>query len=326
MSQHEDLPTYPALLSRDLGAVLASYFKSYPQPSLVVAPFINSAVLAHVLSGVPERSATIVTSWSIENLAQGVASLDLYELCADRGWALYICDDLHSKFYSCALRTAWVGSANMTARGLGMSPKSNLELLSFLPKEECKLVAHSYYEVLRRSVLVDDDIYAEYSTLCASLPHLGGHKLPPAPNLATAHMNYLVSALPASSNPLNLWKAVHEAETLSEEDMIAAQHDIATYGIVVSDDQEEFHSRLRQSFFNHPFIIALMHEIESSSTGLYFGAAKEWIQHKCTDVPTPYRKDLTHLVQNIYEWVPRLAPDSFSVSRPNYSQLLSKVT
>ena len=62
----------------------------------------------------------------------GASDLRVYEVCLRRGWPLYVSDDLHAKLYSVDLSSAFVGSANVTRRGLGLAEVRNDEALCFI--------------------------------------------------------------------------------------------------------------------------------------------------------------------------------------------------
>ena len=53
-----------------------------------------------------------------------------------------------------------------------------------------------------------------------------------------------------------------------------AFHDIVNYSIPMGLSADEFYSRLKKSFFEHPFVIKIDEFIED---GKHFGAIKAWI-------------------------------------------------
>ncbi len=104
---------------------------------VIAAPYIKLPSIRHALSQV---SATVtecicVTRWLPEDIAAGACDLEIFDELADApGGRLLVHPHLHAKYYADGVR-ALVGSANLTARGLGWYTPSNIELLVSLPQE-----------------------------------------------------------------------------------------------------------------------------------------------------------------------------------------------
>jgi len=104
---------------------------------VIAAPYIKSPTLRRFLDAVPETVSVCicVTRWLPEDIASGVCDLDILDdLAQARGGRLLVHPHLHAKYYSNG-RDSLVGSANVTARGLGWHTPSNIELLVALPAE-----------------------------------------------------------------------------------------------------------------------------------------------------------------------------------------------
>ncbi|MCB1436955.1 MAG: phospholipase D family protein [Rhodobiaceae bacterium] len=104
---------------------------------VIAAPYIKSPTFRRLLDAVPETvSACIcVTRWLPEDIASGVCDLEILDdVAGARGGRLLVHPHLHAKYYSNG-RDSLVGSANLTARGLGWHTPSNVELLVSLPAE-----------------------------------------------------------------------------------------------------------------------------------------------------------------------------------------------
>lgn len=104
---------------------------------VIAAPYIKSPTLRRLLDAVPETvsECICVTRWLPEDIASGVCDLEiLNDIAGARGGRLLVHPHLHAKYYSNG-RDCLVGSANLTARGLGWHTPSNVELLVALPAE-----------------------------------------------------------------------------------------------------------------------------------------------------------------------------------------------
>lgn len=104
---------------------------------VIAAPYIKSPTLRRLLDAVPETvsECICVTRWLPEDIASGVCDLEILDdIAGARGGRLLVHPHLHAKYYSNG-RDSLVGSANLTARGLGWHTPSNVELLVALPVE-----------------------------------------------------------------------------------------------------------------------------------------------------------------------------------------------
>lgn len=105
-----------------LGAAVTQVF--------IVAPYIKSGTLRRLLGKIATSASLIcITRWLPEDIASGVCDLEIFEDISGRaGSQLLVQPHLHAKYYR-GDRRCLVGSSNLTARGLGWSTPSNLELL-----------------------------------------------------------------------------------------------------------------------------------------------------------------------------------------------------
>ena len=104
---------------------------------VIAAPYIKSPTLRRLLVAVPETvtECVCITRWLPEDIASGVCDLEILDdLAQARGGRLLVHPHLHAKYYSNG-RKALIGSANLTARGLGWHTPCNVELLVALPAE-----------------------------------------------------------------------------------------------------------------------------------------------------------------------------------------------
>jgi len=103
----------------------------------IVAPYMKLAVVRRLLSSFPETVSdfTCITRWLPEDIASGVCDLEILSYIEEfQGGKLLVHPKLHVKYYTNGVKTL-VGSANLTARGLGWNMSPNLELLVSLPYE-----------------------------------------------------------------------------------------------------------------------------------------------------------------------------------------------
>jgi hypothetical protein len=98
---------------------------------IIVAPFIKDAVFQRTLEAVPTAvgSVVVITRWHVADVAAGVTDPEIIFRTRDGGQvAVLLHPRLHAKLYVADQRCL-VGSANLTARALGLTEVSNIELL-----------------------------------------------------------------------------------------------------------------------------------------------------------------------------------------------------
>ena len=306
-----------------LGNELSNYLGRPGEITYVISPYIDVFALETCLERRAESDVVVVSCWRGDLLIEGVSSLDLFATCKARGWTLLVNDQLHAKLYSQGLQSAWLGSANMTRSGLGLpgAARANLELLQYVEplSRAGRVWVHG---LVSGSRLVTEEWYTVLREWLESKPRGAPPVADDRPEPASADP-FLVSQLPATESPSALWEVITAERPVSAEALAAAEHDLGIYGApALSGDQEDCFRTLAQTFFAHPFIGAIEGRI--GVDGARFGAVKEWIQETCSNVPVPYRRELTESTQNVYRWFCELAPDRFEVIRPRHTEILRR--
>jgi len=90
-----------------------------------------------LLDAIPDTvsECTCITRWLPEDIASGVCDLEIFDDIAQvNSGRLLVHPHLHAKYYSNGQQSL-IGSANLTARGLGWYTPSNVELLVALPAD-----------------------------------------------------------------------------------------------------------------------------------------------------------------------------------------------
>lgn len=314
--------TRPIIWNR-IGDHINQYFGQSSGLLYLVAPFIAKSALARLTDGCSINRCLVVTSWRADYLVSGHSSLDLYEFCRARDWTLLINDRLHAKFYSRCLESGWIGSANITMRGLDYSGLANNELLYFCDPLPSYLRIWSN-KLVSESTVVDDEVYRTYSDWLAQQEPAVVQNVTGPQLTNTLGRYFYIDQLPASSSPDLLWEALKASNSAHYEGNDSKiEHDMALYGIAFARSKQEFSEILGRTFLAHPFIQALHDKLDEGP--MRFGAIKEWIQNTCNDIPTPYRKDLTEITQNLLRWLLYFANDRYRLERPNYTEVLSKI-
>ena len=314
----------------DLFVRLQTYFNGEGLAYLI-APFIRADVLAALLGERDAQPTLLLTSWRPDHVLAGASDLDVYPLCRERGWDLYVSDRLHAKFYSLNLTTAWIGSANVTRRALGLADTSNDEVLCLadpLPTDARAWV----YRLLHGARLVTDELHAHYVAWLAG-------QVPPSPPSALPAMPladrdpFSVDELPATASPQRLWDVLQAPAEATAAERAAAEHDVGVYRVHCGGmAYDVFCVQLAAAFRAHPFVAALLEAVDgrvgpeyAERPGMQFGVVKQWVRGRCTDEASPSMQSLTEGVTRLFTWCDDLLASDYRVYLPGaYSQVICR--
>lgn len=147
---------------------------------LIAAPYIKADALRQLLASLPDRApVTCVTRWTLPDLQAGASDLVCASVVTAVGGEFRLHPRLHAKYYRLG-KTTLIGSANLTAAGMGIANESNVEILCEAPES---FDAAAFEErILRESLVLDaDDISAWESVV--SLPDSETPDTSPLPTL-----------------------------------------------------------------------------------------------------------------------------------------------
>ena len=284
------------------------------ETTFLFVPYARADVAAKLLDGIRNR-VVVVTTWNPADLASGSSDAGLYPFCRERGYALYVSQDLHLKAYSVGLGDAVLATGNVSRRGL--LPGGNYEAAVRVvlgPSDRL------FLEQIRRGArLVDDAVYG------AVMGWLEDNRAEPAEVRSLEDIaprpdadDFLISALPMTRSVGDLaagYARMAAGRQPSDDPETAACifHDLANYGVPPGLDGDGFLRELSSKFFAHPFIRRIDGFIDPEA---YFGRIKEWVQDNCADVPVPSRRELTGNVQVLLEWFVALGGGRYEVDVP----------
>lgn len=296
----------------------------------IFSPFITVDALQQSLSELRQGvRVSVITRWKLIDFLLGSASLELFDFCDSKGFALYINSRLHLKTVVIDYRSLLLGSANLTGRGLGLLQPDNYEVLSYVSspasnyllfleqiKAESSLVTESVVDLFKGELeRLDLDRFPDLSRLDDedSKLHAEAHK----------RDFFLISELPMCTDINQLYRVVQNPGIdLDKETLSTARHDIVKYSLLQRryKSEQEFRQYLACQFLSHPFIQALCNFIDRPRR---FGEVRAWVQRVCTDVPVPTRRSLSDNVNVLYGWLAILGEEQFITYRPNHTEIIA---
>src|SRR5210317_860816 len=73
-------------------------------------------------------NCTIISKWDQNDIAQGASDLECYEICKKEGWQFKFLKNLHAKIILIHTKELFIGSPNLTAKGMSLTPVPNKEM------------------------------------------------------------------------------------------------------------------------------------------------------------------------------------------------------
>lgn len=286
--------------------------------NLLIAPFIQSDAIKAFLNRFDNRKLQVITSWTAANLASGVSDPEVFPLLDAMEIPLYINSDIHLKLFVFENDVAFHTSANITAKGLGLCPKPNVEIGCSVDLGLNDWLQIN--ELLETSSRVTDELYQKAQRYAKE----NKNAIPPLPPLVLATPTgthpFSRQSLPQCLSPEELWEFYSTGAT-GESSRAACMHDLWIYNITATGlPRDEFLRELGNNFRTQPFVTALVRLLQDKGT-LHFGAVNAWITSNCSDRPTPTRWELKPATNRLYDWLSLFFPE-ISWSSPRYSQIL----
>jgi len=235
----------------------------------------------------------LLIRFRLDDLLSGVTDIDLYDYCKNNNWEIFVNFDLHAKMYRID-DILYVGSANMTERGLGINEKSNIE-----GNVRFKIDVYEkniLQKLFLSSKKLDDDLYNKMKSSFDNVQYKSVKKETWNKSIVDdCKIDEILfqEDFPINESPLDL--KVNEAYL----------------GIKVNDDI----SAIRTKFENTKIMKWLISVIkEKESKEIYFGELSQIIHSIIFQEPKQYRKDVKRLQQILYRWLEELNYDFLQIT------------
>ncbi len=287
---------------------------------IVLSAFVTKPGYQWIIDRIGQQGGVgkLVVRWRPNDLLSGASSLEVYEMAKKVGWSVFVYPDLHAKSILIDKSIVFVGSANMTGYGLSIVPGANRELGVKFPASPEDIAV--FESILSESTLVTDLIVERLKEFLSTQP-------PKTSDLSGGNWSLELEHL-FDKPPEKLWVAdllwaipedLLNLDGLDEERKRSAVHDLNILGLADVD-------LIKREILSDVFIQCRswkwLKKILSESEGqeLYFGAITAALHSSLLDDPTPYRKEVKGLVQNLYSWASILNPQLIKIDVPNHSQ------
>ena len=260
---------------------------------------------------------TIVTRWNKGDLAQGASDLGCYALAKENGWSFKVLQDLHAKVMLVDDNILFLGSPNLTGRGMSLVPVSNEEIGIKVEalEQDLKIIN----QLIEDAALVDDKIIKELEEWQKNLPKIEKPKIPNFPQIVNDSFKEKLNKLWVNNFP---WCDVNDFLKSSEKKEDNIIHDLDLFGLT-DIKKEDLEKELKESFLQSKIFNWLIKKLEAEENReIYFGRLSSIIHDGLVDDPKPYRQDVKLLQANLYSYIKYFKPSKVIYDQPNVSERL----
>lgn len=296
-------------LSAPLGDELLTLAQATHHELLIVAPYIKAAALQRVLEACPSGvDIKVVTRWRLEEIASGVSDLEVWPLLKERKAELWLHPSLHAKYYRSDDRIM-VGSANLTAAGLGWRPDSNLEVLIEVTMLQEKLV--SFQPALWASASkVNDALHQSY------LDALSLFDPPPKLSPPLSPVVNFYDWRPQLRFPGDLFKLyAGQLDHLTNASKEAGTIDLRSLNPPALLDEKRFNAWIGLQLQLHPEMKAID---KAADAPRRFGEMRALLRER-------HAEDPTRAWQTWVRWIDHFLPGRYLNNEANYSEIFQRI-
>jgi len=253
----------------------------------------------------------IVARWNNGDLAQGSSDLECYHLAKTNGWSFKVLQDLHAKVMLVDNDILFIGSPNLTGRGMSLVPVSNEELGIKVKAldEDLKIIN----QLVDDAISVDDKIIKELEEWQKNLPKIEKPMIPKFPEIVNDSFKEKFNKLWVNNFPwCNVEYLINNSD--KKEDNII--HDLDLFGLT-SIKKDDLEKELKESFLQSKIFNWLIRKLEAEDNKeIYFGRLSSIIHDGLVDDPKPYRQDVKLLQANLYDYIKHFKPINLDHSIP----------
>jgi hypothetical protein len=260
---------------------------------------------------------TIVVRWDKGDLAQDSSDLDCYLLAKEKNWDFKILKDLHAKVMLVDNNDLFVGSPNLTGRGMSLVPVSNKEMGVKLKATEQDI--YIIKSLLEDSYEVNDELFNYLKNWKNNLPKVEKVAYPDFPQEVKDKLKENYKKIWVHNFP---WSTPDELlNIIKTNDNI--NHDLELFGLSIDNINEH---KLKKAFSDSKIFKWFLRQIsKQEEKEIYFGNLSSIIDNSLLDDPRPYRKEIKELQKNFYTFLKTFDYSEIKLDRPNHSERVKLV-
>jgi hypothetical protein len=146
------------LFSQNFTAELFAEVQLVRTRLVICSAYIKTGAIAALLANISSLAEVIVVlRWEKRDLETGATDAEVYDFCKARGYRLGVNTALHTKLYSFDRSSIYLGSANLTNRGLSLINSGNIEVGSKIEASEADFTKIDEF-LAKEVVWLSDDL------------------------------------------------------------------------------------------------------------------------------------------------------------------------
>jgi hypothetical protein len=292
-----------------LGNALENSTKSV----IILSAYVKTIGVKWLKEKIGEKNikCTIVTRWNNGDLAQGSSDLECYSLAKENGWTFKVLQDLHAKVMLVDDDILFVGSPNLTGRGMSLVPVANEEIGIKVQalEEDLKIIN----QLIDDAASVNDAIIKVLEEWKKNLPKIEKPKIPSFPQIVNDSFKEKFNKLWVNNFPWSNIEYLLNNSQKKEDNII---HDLDLFGLT-NIKKEDLEKELKESFLQSKIFNWLIKKLEAEDNKeIYFGRLSSIIHDGLVDDPKPYRQDVKLLQSNLYGYIKHFKPINLDHSIP----------
>ena len=240
----------------------------------------------------------ILIRFRLDDILKGSTDFEVVEYCLSEGWDVFIRFDLHAKTYLVDQKRVFVGSANLTRRGLtGEQTNSEMATLVNVEKKDLEKINKLFSEAAN----VDFEMLQKMKK-----------------QLYLTRNKDETSNVKWNKEIIELFKPNIQtlfSYELPDKDNYKIGEFIPFLDVVYKDDLQ-----VKESFRNSNIYIWLINILKDKEGVMCFGELSSKLHNSLVEDPKPYRKDIKLFLKNIVIFIKKYGIDEIIVDKPNYSE------
>jgi hypothetical protein len=300
------------LFSADFTNDLLGAIENVSNELVICSAFVKTQAIQHLLRDISKDvRVTIVVRWAKQDIVFGASDLEVYKWCESKGYRFGINSKLHAKLYSIDESLIFLGSANLTHRGLSIAGTGNVEIGTCIDPTDTDMEKFRSF-INDEVVWVDDDLYQLLSSEIDTYQDVDSEV---SGDVWSADVTAMLR-----KRSLHLWVSdllFTSPKGLLSPDFSSSEivHDFELLNLNIDNFDADY---LKYGFLQ----TRLYHWIRDTigvDNAVRFGWLTKQLHSALLDDAAPYRTEVKEFMVIIFSWF-KFMPEMFEVSKFNVSE------
>ena len=271
----------------------------------IITAYCKENVLKELSARIPQsvRSKRLLVRFRLDDILNGSTDFSVLEYCLSHGWDAFMRFDLHAKTYIIDNARGIIGSANVTASGLGLKSAANYEVASLvdLGREDSEKINRLFCDSIKVTADVFSLLKSQYGK--------------------TDKTRSDGKSVSWDDSILRMFH--REVKTLFSHDFpdtasVPAMADTLPPFLDSCDHPNP--QQIRDDFRRSNCYAWLLAVLKKNGGCMYFGQLTAELHDALVEDPKPYRKDVKTLLANLLAWAQALRMEEVVIDKPSHSQ------